>query len=226
MATLEGPDTYVQLPIQLDPTTKALSTPFGTDPLLTRELTALNTLHRSFIRDIDNPSNTPSTSVPSHPANIPPKRSAQVTKLREAGNASFKKGQHADAVRMYGLAIDMASQRPVWEPWALVREELAALYANRAQARIGLSEWAEAGEDARMSVEMKRAMNVKAWFRRGICLREMGRLDEAREWVALGVEFESAVPNGAKAADELKELLREIEGLVDAARKKSSVAVA
>lgn len=227
MAAVEGPDTFIQLPIDLDTATTTLKTPLTTDLRLTRELAELNSLHRSILRETETSDATkqpPTNGVPAHPANVPPKRSAQVTKLREAGNSAFKKGHHGDAARMYGLAIEMASQRPLWEPWALVREELAGLYANRAQARISLSEWAEAGEDARVSVEMKRALNVKAWYRRGVCLREMGRLDEAREWVAQGVEFESAVPNGAKAADELRELAREIDGLIDAVRKRSSVA--
>ncbi|CRK31615.1 hypothetical protein BN1708_015986 [Verticillium longisporum] len=46
--------------------------------------------------------------------------------------------------------------------------------------------------------------NAKAWWRRGRCLQEMGRLEEAREWVrrGLGMEGEEA---------ELVALLRDIE---------------
>ncbi|KAF3349277.1 NADH-ubiquinone oxidoreductase 24 kDa subunit [Verticillium dahliae VDG2] len=55
-----------------------------------------------------------------------------------------------------------------------------------------------------ISVEARKVGNAKAWWRRGRCLQEMGRLEEAREWVrrGLGMEGEEA---------ELVALLREIE---------------
>lgn len=84
----------------------------------------------------------------------------------------------------------MASGRPVWEPSGLVREELTQLYANRAQAYMGGNLWAEGAVDAHCSVELKKAQNAKAWWRRGRCLLEMGRVEEAREWISEALEFE------------------------------------
>jgi translocation protein SEC72 len=86
-----------------------------------------------------------------------------------------------------------------------VREEAHALYSNRAQAHLHLGHWPEAAADAEASVEAKRQGNAKAWFRRGRCLVEMGRLAEAREWVARGLEFEGE-------EKELSELLKEVDG--------------
>jgi len=40
-------------------------------------------------------------------------------------------------------------------------------------------------------VEMKKVGNAKAWWRRGKCLLEMGRLEEARDWVAQSLEVEA-----------------------------------
>lgn len=203
---MESPDTFTQLPLTIDPATKAISTSHTASNTLLAELTALNNLHRSFLRDLEN-----NNTVPPPPVPVNPKRSGQITKLREAGNTSFKKGSHKDAIRMYSLAIDMATQRPVWEPAGLVREELSALYNNRAQANMAVQSWPEGAADAECSVELKKVGNVKGWWRRGVCLREMGRLDECREWVKEGVEFESAGPDKG-ALEELVQLGKEVEG--------------
>lgn len=212
-AKMEGPDTFHQLPLTIDPSTKAISTSHPTSAL-TAELHALNSLHRSFIRDIEAPHTAPPPPVP-----VNPKRSAQITKLKETGNASFKKSQFGDAVRMYSLALDMALARPLWEPAGLVREELSMLYGNRAQAHMAQQNWAEAAVDAECSVELKKVANVKGWWRRGVCLKEMGRLEEAREWLREAVEFESAGPD-KQGVTELQGLVNEVERLAESRKGK------
>lgn len=212
---MEGPDTFTQLPLAIDPSTKAISThASSSSSALEAELKALNTLHRSIIKDVENPAGVPPPPVP-----VNPKRSAQITKLKESGNASFKKGAYGDAVRMYGLAIDMAVQRPVWEPSGLVREELSMLYGNRAQAFMAQQMWAEASLDAFCSTELKKVQNAKAWWRRAVCLKEMTRLQEANEVLREAVEFEGVGPD-KKGLEELTGLLTEIEGLLE--KKKST----
>jgi len=84
----------------------------------------------------------------------------------------------------------MALGRPSWEPAALVREEAGVLFANRAQAYMGVGMWAEGAADGEASVGLRRGGNGKAWWRRGRCLVEMGRWGEARGWVAEGLEVE------------------------------------
>ncbi|EKG10202.1 Tetratricopeptide-like helical [Macrophomina phaseolina MS6] len=194
-------ETFVQLPLQMDPQTKAVSA-HNASPALQRELDELNQLHRQFLT-LETPGQTPPPPVP-----VNPKRSAQITKLRESGNASFKKGQYAEAAKFYTLAIDMALARPQWEPSGLVREETSALYANRAQAYMSLQDWASGAVDAEISVDLKRVQNAKAWWRRGRCLLEMGRAKEARDWVAQAREFEPA------EAD-LQALAKEIEAAIE-----------
>lgn len=159
--------------------------------------------------------------MPPPPVPVNPKRSAQITKLKETGNASFKKGAYGDAGRMYTLALDMAAQRPVWEPAGLVREELSQLYGNRAQSFMAQQGWAEAGLDAFCSTELKKVGNVKGWWRRGVALKEMGRLEEAVEVLRESVDFESAGQD-KKGVEELVALLREVEALVE--KKKGVVA--
>jgi translocation protein SEC72 len=178
---MEDPETFTQLPLHLDPQSKALSTS-SSSRALQEELTLLNTLHRQLL--------TLETPSPPPPVPVNPKRSAQITKLRESGNADFRKSLFPSAIKLYTLAIQMALTRPPWEPVGLVREEIAGLYANRSQAHMALGSWVEGWVDAELSVESKRSGNVKGWWRGGRCLLEMGRLEEAAAWVKEGLEVE------------------------------------
>jgi translocation protein SEC72 len=203
-------DIYTQHPLHLDPTSKAISlsqtsstptTGTTTTTSITNELDALNTLHRSLI-SLDPP------NIPPPPLPINPKRSAQITKLRDSANTAYRKNNHAEAVRLYTYAIEMASSRPGWEPVALVRDELAGLYANRAQAYMAQSAWPEGLVDAKISVESKPVGNVKAWWRGGKCFAEMGRWEEAKKLVERALEVEG---KSGETGKELTGLLEEVE---------------
>ena len=194
-------DIYTHHPLLLDPSSKAISTQTGTPNTLTPELSALNTLHRS-LQSLDPP------NIPPAPLPVNPKRGAQITKLRDTANAAYRKDNHAEAAKLYGYAIDMALQRPGWEPMALAREELGGLYANRAQALMAQQSWAEGLVDAKCSVDCKGVGNVKGWWRAGRCLVEMGRWEEARDILERGLEVEGRNGEGGK---ELLGLLGEVE---------------
>lgn len=198
-------DTFTQLPLAIDAANKALSSP---DDLLGVLLGDINAYHKQIL-SLDSPGQVPAAPMP-----VNPKRSVQIGKLKDSGNASYKKGQHAEAVKMYDLAIRMAADRPPWEASGLVREELSALHNNRAQALMAQQMWPEASVDAEISVELKRVANVKGWWRRGQCLKEMGRLPEALEWVRSGLEFERAGPD-KQGVGELETLHRELTKAVD-----------
>ena len=195
---MEVAETFSQLPLTIDPSTKAIS---SSDPTLATDIDDLNKLHRTFL--------TLESPAPPPPAPVNPKRSVQITKLRESGNASYKKGDFPGAINLYNLAIRMASERPAWEASGLVREELSALYNNRAQAYMAQQAWPEGAVDAECSVELKRVGNIKGWWRRGSCLKEMGQYEEAAEWVKGGLEFERAGPD-KQGVGELETLAREL----------------
>ncbi|PKY07284.1 hypothetical protein P168DRAFT_287776 [Aspergillus campestris IBT 28561] len=190
-------DIFHQWPLHLDPQSKALSLPpsSSTTPSQTEaineELQNLNQLHRSLLA-------LETGTVPPPPLPVNPKRSAQISKLRESANTAYRKDNFDDAARLYTFAIDMALGRPGWEPVTLAREELAGLYANRAQAYMGMQAWPEGMLDSKCSVESKPIGNVKAWWRGGKCLAEMGRWEEARVLIEKGLE-------------ELSGLMQEIE---------------
>ncbi|PFH58345.1 hypothetical protein XA68_13859 [Ophiocordyceps unilateralis] len=193
------------LPLHMDPTSKAIGTAQRTRAT-EAELEQLNALHRALL-SLDSGAN----GVPPPPIPVNPKRTSNVTKLRDNGNVEYRKQRYAEAVRLYTLGIQMALTRPMWEPAALVREEVSGLLANRAQAHMAMRNWPEGAVDAEASVEARRVGNAKGWWRRGRCLVEMGRLDEAREWVRSGLEVE-----GEEA--ELVGLLKEIETALDKKR--------
>jgi len=197
-------ETFTLLPLKIDPQSKAITTATASasSRALEAELKALNALHRS-LHNLEAPHTVPPPPVP-----VNPKRSANVTKLRESGNAEYRKQRYAEAIKFYALGLQMALTRPAWEPSQLVREEVHQLYSNRAQAYMQLQSWPEAAADAEASVEAKRQGNAKAWFRRGRCLVEMGRLEEARDWVGKGLEVEGE-------EKELMELLKEIESKIE-----------
>ena len=176
-------DTFLQLPLQLNPASKEVYTTTS-DKALKDELQQLNALHKS-LRTLETP-------IPPPPTSVNPKRSAQINKMRESGNTSYKKGSYAEAIRMYSFGIEMALGRPVWEPSNLFRDEVAGLYANRAQAHMAMQNWPEGMVDAEASVEMKKVGNAKGWWRKGKCLVEMGRFEEAKEWISKALEIEGS----------------------------------
>ncbi len=73
--------------------------------------------------------------------------------------------------------------------------------------------WPEGAADAACSVELKRQGNGKAWWRRGRCLVEMGKWEEARKWVDDGKkEVEENGEGYRELVDLGKEIARHLEG--------------
>ncbi|KAI1003250.1 hypothetical protein K3495_g4957 [Podosphaera aphanis] len=182
---MDGTETFTLLPIHMDPTSKAVTTT-SESSILQKELQALNDLHRNLL-NLGQP-------VPPPPAPVNPKHTTHINKLRDSGNTCFRQGKHAEAVRLYTLGIEMALKRPLWESCQWMKEEVAALYANRAQAHMAIQNWPEAAVDAEASVHAKETGNVKAWWRGGKSLLEMGRLREAREWLRRSLVMENDDP--------------------------------
>jgi translocation protein SEC72 len=199
-------DIYNQYPIHMDPATKALSLqasnlPQSQSAAIAAELEELNALHRSLL-SLDPP------NIPPAPLPLNPKRSAQISKLRDSANAAYRKSNYDEAISLYKYAIDMALARPGWEPVSVVREETAGLYGNRAQAFMAKQAWPEGLIDAKASVDSKPVGNVKAWWRIAKSLAEMGRFEEARKFLHKSLDIEGKESEGGK---ELWGLLEEVD---------------
>ncbi|KAF3930075.1 hypothetical protein ABW19_dt0204780 [Dactylella cylindrospora] len=208
-------DSFTLLPITIDETSKSLSALPTTSPIphLSTALSDLTTLHRSLLQ-FDN-------AIPPPPGLINPKRSAQINKLRESGNAAFRKQAFAEAIKLYTYSLEMCLGRPGWEQSALVREEASIIYANRAQANIAMRQWAEGMCDAEMSCGLKPKDNVKAWYRRALCLKEMGKLEDSKEVLQMGMEWEAE--NAGKTDGDLRALLRDVEKAVKEREEKEGL---
>ena len=205
MAT--DPDTFELLPLSIDPQTKAVSLASQQqDSKLADELATLNTTHRAF-QTLD----PPSLLAPPPPTPVKPQRTHNINRLRESALTALKRQQQSssdtivpanqnDAIRFFTLAVEMATQRPGWEPAGLLREELSSLYNQRANAYLTSARSpADALIDAKLSLECKKSSNPAAWVRGTRALKEMGRLVEAREWAEQGIDVEDGAVKGARA---------------------------
>ena len=203
---MDSSETYTHHPISLDPASKIVSAPPSSSDTLKRQIGALNALHQSM-KNLQTPNQIPPPPMP-----VDPKRSANINKMKESAAAAHKKGNYAEAARLYSFAIDMAAARPYWEPVGLVREELALLFSNRAASHVGAQNWVEGWKDAESSIECKRFGNAKAWWRLGKCFQEMDRYPEAVEALTRGLEIEGQDnESGKELASLLATVKKELE---------------
>ncbi|ORY94271.1 hypothetical protein BCR41DRAFT_296600, partial [Lobosporangium transversale] len=146
--------------------------------------------HQSFaeINDLTRHLKSTNGQVPP-PGTILPLRSQQIAKMREDGNAHFRAQRHQEAITAYTNAINIAFDRPLWEPTGVAREELAVLLCNRSASYIARKEWVNAYVDAQGVIELKRPWS-KGHFRLGKALFGMGRIEEGIEALKLGLMFD------------------------------------
>ena len=163
----------------------SFATPDGAPPagFDASDLARTNELARLMLQN-------PTLSVPPLPSQPGPNmRSAKVARAKEDGNSHFRKGEFADAVRLYTLSADLAATRPVCEANVYARDELALALCNRSAAYASLGEHINALVDADAVLQLKRNW-PKGHFRKGKALAGAGRLDEARESYLLGLQFD------------------------------------
>lgn len=188
-------DTYTFIPLILDEKAATISAPKESWSVkgIQNELPQLTSLATAM-----------GGGLPPPPVPVNPARSAAITKLKESANEAYRLKNLPRALELYTVGIKAAKERPFWEPAGLVKDELAGLYANRAQCHMAMSSWPEGLIDAKLSTACKSGGNAKAWWRGGKCYMEMGRYEEAKEWVVKGLEVEGK-------EEDLVKLLRDIE---------------
>lgn len=146
------------------------------------DLNGLNELAKLLLQSPGNP--FPTQTVPG-----PNVRSQKIAKAKDDGNLHFKKGEWADAVRLYTLSAELAAARPMIESSMFPRDELAISLCNRSAAYTNMKEYVNALVDARAVIEYKPSW-TKGYFRKGKALMGMDRLDEAKEAFLLGLQFD------------------------------------
>ena len=129
--------------------------------------------------------------IPPPPQPIPNIRSNHIAKAKEEGNTAFRAQKYPDAIRFYSISAALSATRPVFESAQYSRDELSIALCNRSAAYAADAKWIEALVDANAVIGLKKQW-TKGHFRKGKALAGLKKLDEAREALLLGLEFEPA----------------------------------
>jgi translocation protein SEC72 len=87
------------------------------------------------------------------------------------------------------MAANIAVQRPQWESNNVLREELAAVLSNRSAAYVAAGDPISGLADASAVIALKKPW-PKGHFRKAKALLAMGRLEDAKDAVGMGLAFE------------------------------------
>jgi translocation protein SEC72 len=94
-----------------------------------------------------------------------------------------------EALAKYNMAANIAAQRPAWETSGILREELSTVVSNRSATLLELGDFLGALVDAETVISIKRQW-PKGHFRKARALIELGQIEEAKEAISLGLQFE------------------------------------
>ena len=119
---------------------------------------------------------------------------AECEKNKARGNEAFGTGEYAQAILLYSLALDKASELPDYTDGDedVAKQQLFprdVVLGNRAACFLKLGQHEKAEEDA-SKAKMINPQNVKAYFRQGLALHAQGRYKEALEVLAKAHKLE------------------------------------
>lgn len=175
------------------------------DPLLTRELKALNRFHRRLDK-------APFNTLPSPFVTLEINRISAIKNSCSLGIAALGQGRYLEAIALYTQAIEISRGRPEWENAKVLEDQLEQLYRNRAQAHMWVEHWPEGLADSEASITLKENDNVKAHVWKAYCLKKMGRFEEARDALLYASDISplyAAEPAVAATLEELAKLMNE-----------------
>lgn len=133
------------------------------------------------------------------------KKAAQ---LKASGNEAFKSSKFKVACEAYLKAIDVLGKPSGKDK--LVHESSAemcrVLWLNVSAANLGLKNWNEAAEAATRSIEFW--PKAKAYFRRGVAMKNLGRLTDAARDFQSGLKLK---PRDPTLQRHFKETTKELE---------------
>ncbi|XP_036404149.1 tetratricopeptide repeat protein 1 [Megalops cyprinoides] len=121
-------------------------------------------------------------------------------KLKETGNAQFKKGEHAESEASYTAALRVC---PVY-----YSKERSILFSNRAAARLHLDKKEEAIADCSKAIELN-PNYIRAILRRAELYEKTDKLDEALEDYKAVLEKDPSVQQAKAACMRLPQQIQE-----------------
>ena len=154
----------------------------------------------------------------------PEARYAFIAAGKDAGNALFKQGKYAWAIRTYCDSVNSLAascfesrERMLWDYQA--REPCCQCYSNAALCALKLEEHARAVElcEQAMGCRPEEADLLKLLLRHGQALGGLGRLDEAKERLERGVAMQ---PTNRPLREELLKVKRRVLEADRAAEKR------
>ena len=87
------------------------------------------------------------------------------------------------------MAAGIAVQRAPWEAQQLMREELSTILSNRSASYYEAGDYIGSLVDAEIVIQIRRPWS-KGHFRKAKALKELDKLDEAKEAIELGLSYE------------------------------------
>jgi len=101
----------------------------------------------------------------------------------------YKLRKTKEALARYNTAASIAVQRPAWETSGVLREELSLVISNRSAALLELGDFLGALVDAETVISIRRQW-PKGHFRKAKALVELGQIEEAKDAISLGLQFD------------------------------------
>ncbi|KAJ2776740.1 hypothetical protein H4R18_005510 [Coemansia javaensis] len=133
-----------------------------------------------------------------------PQLAQAVQRLKTEGNDMFRAQCHFEAAQKYTEALNVAAQRPLWDPSQTVVEESAVLLSNRAACLLALGHAAEAYWDTEVVTRLKRGWG-KGHFRMGRALMDLNRCRQAAAEFQIGHSLDPASGEIRAALDEARQ---------------------
>jgi translocation protein SEC72 len=97
--------------------------------------------------------------------------------------------RHLEAIGRYTMAASVAAQRYPWEANQFMREELSTILSNRSAAYFEAGDYIGAIADADTVIQLRRNWS-KGHFRKAKGLLGLGKWEDAKDAVRLGLQFE------------------------------------
>jgi translocation protein SEC72 len=141
--------------------------------------------------------------------------------MKDEGNNLYKLNKTREALSKYNMAASIAVQRPAWESAAILREELSTVVSNRSAALLELGDYLGALVDAETVISIRRQW-PKGHFRKAKALVALGHIEEAKDAISLGLQFE---PNNTELSGYMLELDKQLASRNQPNTKEKSVSV-